>query len=97
MIKVQIPKYEIVMFNFIDINECVISPSICHVNANCQNNEGSYLCSCKPGFNGDGKTCQGITWMIKTEMLNILQLYLAWGVGVGVQRCPRCLLTCLTF
>ena len=71
MIKVQILKYEIVVFYFIDINECIVSPSICHVNANCQNYEGSYLCSCKPGFSGNGKTCQGITGMIKTEMLKV--------------------------
>ena len=43
----------------IDINECSASPSVCDVNANCQNNEGSYLCSCKASFTGDGKTCLG--------------------------------------
>ena len=43
----------------IDINECSASPAQCDVNANCQNNEGSYLCSCKAGFTGDGKTCLG--------------------------------------
>ena len=43
----------------IDINECSASPAPCDVNANCQNTKGSYLCSCKPGFTGDGKTCKG--------------------------------------
>ena len=43
----------------IDINECSASPATCDVNAICQNTKGSYLCSCKPGFTGDGKTCKG--------------------------------------
>ena len=42
-----------------DVNECSVSPSVCHVNANCQNNVGSYVCSCNTGFAGDGKTCTG--------------------------------------
>ena len=44
-----------------DINECSASSGVCDVNANCQNTLGSYLCSCKPGYSGDGKTCQGST------------------------------------
>ena len=43
----------------IDINECSASPAPCDANANCRNNEGYYLCSCKAGFTGDGKTCLG--------------------------------------
>ena len=42
-----------------DINECSASSGVCNVNANCQNTLGSYLCSCKAGYSGDGKTCQG--------------------------------------
>ena len=42
-----------------DVNECSASPSVCHVNASCQNNVGSYVCSCNTGFTGDGKTCTG--------------------------------------
>ena len=42
-----------------DINECSASAGVCNVNANCQNTPGSYLCSCKPGYSGDGKTCKG--------------------------------------
>ena len=44
---------------FTDIDECSIVPSICDLNADCQNNNGSYLCSCQLGFIGDGKTCRG--------------------------------------
>ena len=48
-----------VCMSLIDINECSGSPSVCDVNANCQNNKGSYVCSCKVGFTGDGKVCKG--------------------------------------
>ena len=42
-----------------DINECSASAGVCDVNANCRNTLGSYLCSCKAGYSGDGKTCKG--------------------------------------
>ena len=45
---------------FIDIDECKASPSVCDVNANCQNNVGSYRCSCKLGYTGNGKQCSGM-------------------------------------
>ncbi|XP_078382555.1 uncharacterized protein LOC144665226 isoform X6 [Oculina patagonica] len=43
-----------------DIDECSASNPVCDVNANCQNSDGSYSCSCKAGFTGDGKTCADI-------------------------------------
>ena len=42
-----------------DIDECSVFSSICDINAICRNSEGSYLCSCKEGFAGDGKACKG--------------------------------------
>ena len=47
------------MLFFLDIDECIASPSVCDVNANCSNTRGSYYCTCKVGYTGDGKTCQG--------------------------------------
>lgn len=41
----------------LDANECSASVPMCDVNADCKNTLGSYRCSCKPGFTGDGKTC----------------------------------------
>ena len=44
----------------IDINECKEGLDGCHVNAICNNTEGSYNCTCKPGFIGDGQnSCRG--------------------------------------
>ena len=42
---------------FADIDECT-SPD-CDTNAECTNTEGSYTCSCRVGYTGDGKTCAG--------------------------------------
>ena len=45
------------LFLLLDINECDSSP--CHENADCFNTKGSFSCTCKPGFDGDGVVCKG--------------------------------------
>ena len=45
----------------VDVDECTASSPVCHVNATCNNAIGSYQCTCKPGYAGDGKTCRGKT------------------------------------
>ena len=44
---------------FVDADECNASIPFCDANADCKNTLGSYSCSCKAGFLGDGKTCRG--------------------------------------
>ena len=46
---------------FLDINECKGSSlHDCHSNATCKNTVGSFNCTCKQGFHGDGKiSCKG--------------------------------------
>ncbi|XP_029190864.2 uncharacterized protein LOC114957549 isoform X2 [Acropora millepora] len=39
-----------------DIDECC-SENECHRNATCTNTNGSYNCTCKGGFQGDGRNC----------------------------------------
>lgn len=41
---------------FLDLDECRI-PGICHSNATCQNTIGSYICTCKISYTGNGKSC----------------------------------------
>lgn len=42
-----------------DMDECTSNYHICDNNAVCQNTEGSYTCSCKAGYTGNGKICSG--------------------------------------
>ena len=44
---------------FLDINECDDGRNDCHVNANCTNILGSFNCTCKAGYTGDGLKCSG--------------------------------------
>ena len=41
-----------------DIDECSNGSHMCDVKANCTNIGGSH-CTCKKGYTGDGKRCQG--------------------------------------
>ena len=46
-------------FLFSDINECSDGNHVCDVNSNCNNTDGSHICTCKEGYTGDGQSCQG--------------------------------------
>ncbi|CAH3141700.1 unnamed protein product [Pocillopora meandrina] len=43
-----------------DMDECKFNISDCDVNANCTNTYGSYKCTCKVGYTGDGHSCSDI-------------------------------------
>ena len=43
----------------LDIDECSKNGSPCDENADCLNNDGSYTCTCKDGFTGNGTVCVG--------------------------------------
>ena len=45
---------------FADIDECTSDPSPCNENADCTNSDGSYSCTCKQGFTGNGTVCNGM-------------------------------------
>lgn len=45
--------------SFADVDECAQGLDDCHTNALCQNTLTSYKCSCKPGFQGEGRQCEG--------------------------------------
>ena len=44
---------------FADINECETGKHHCDSNAFCNNTKGSYICTCKPGYTGNGVNCSG--------------------------------------
>lgn len=44
-----------------DLDECSNGTHMCSNNADCHNTMGSYRCTCKDGFSGDGFYCSGHT------------------------------------
>lgn len=50
----------IYLYRILDINECELTPRPCKYN--CQNTEGSFICSCPAGFilNPDGVSCRDL-------------------------------------
>jgi len=43
-----------------DMDECSADSGPCDENADCTNTDGSYSCTCKQGFTGDGSACEGM-------------------------------------
>ena len=56
----------------LDVDECATKDTNeCDSNAGCSNTEGSYVCRCLKGFQGDGRNCTGMYW----HTLNSLDLH----------------------
>lgn len=44
----------------VDVDECAnVETNECDSNALCTNTEGSYVCRCFKGYEGDGRNCIG--------------------------------------
>ena len=55
---------------FIDVDECASSElNECDPKALCTNSEGSYICRCLSGYQGDGRSCTGkdLFWCFITD------------------------------
>ena len=49
------------MYTYTDIDECALGVDVCSDDANCTDIEGSYECTCHPGYTGNGVNCTGIS------------------------------------
>ena len=50
-----------------DTDKCEVTHGKCHEKAICNNTHGSYVCTCKPGFIGDGQNCKGTVNSLKSH------------------------------
>ena len=60
------------MYLIIDMDECSSNSHGCDVNAVCSNTHGSHTCTCKAGYTGDGKSCNGLLFVCFTECVDVL-------------------------
>ena len=60
------------MYLIIDVDECSSDSHSCHVNAVCSNTRGSHTCTCKAGYTGDGRSCNGMLFLCFTESVDVL-------------------------
>ena len=57
------PFIAVFFFSYSEINECVRGLHKCSSDAFCNNTKGSYNCTCKHGFTGNGRECRGRNWI----------------------------------
>ena len=53
-----------------DCNPCVEAP--CHTDATCTNIDGTAVCECNDGFDGDGTACTG-TFDVTMKILGLIK------------------------
>ena len=67
----------IFIFFVSDIEECLNGTHGCDVNADCNNTLGSYNCSCKDGFLGNGTNCASNKALLMRDAAEILMRHAA--------------------
>ncbi|KAI6661894.1 Neurogenic locus Notch protein-like [Oopsacas minuta] len=76
-----------------DINECLITPSLCLNGGLCQNTQGSYYCICEGGYSGEYCAHCPIECLNGGEMLSNCTCdctntdYVGWNCGVPKNKC----------
>ena len=60
LLNIAINRY-VYLLDLKDVDECVEERHTCDMNADCTNTEGSYYCTCREGYSGEGSngTCHG--------------------------------------
>ena len=69
-IKISLVKNTNSFFHYVpsDFDECSLEPKPCDNNATCSNTDGSFICTCKEGFSGNGTVCEGMQKQMLTLM-----------------------------
>ena len=57
-------KFKYIFFFSIDLDECAVNKGGC--DQVCTNTQGSYQCSCNPGYTKSGHRCHGIFTVVIT-------------------------------
>ena len=57
-----------------DIDECSEGIDDCHTNADCTNTIGLYTCTCKTGYTGNGKECNGTCLGVHTKLSCLIMM-----------------------
>ncbi|GKE29201.1 wall-associated receptor kinase 2-like protein [Tanacetum coccineum] len=73
------------IFTLLDINECNDKKGYCY--GNCKNTEGSYDCTCKPGYSGNATTPDGCRPDAKGSKFPVMIFTLALVVGLLAILC----------
>ena len=68
-----------------DINECELETYPCHFNANCVDTDGSFNCTCREGFEGNGVNCTGRLTIIKKDSIHVWWWFLNFVADI-----PEC-------
>ena len=56
----------------VDVNECELGTHICNSSANCTDTDGSFNCTCREGFEGDGFNCTGKFYYFRVNFVSVL-------------------------
>lgn len=51
--------FDLHFLQYTDIDECKTQTADCALNATCSDTDGGYTCTCKSGFEENGKMCTG--------------------------------------
>ena len=68
----------ILIYLLVDLDECFYDKYTCDSNADCTNTNGSYTCTCKDDYYGDGKTCEirlGSYYICEVGLVKYMDLF----------------------
>ena len=80
-------------FLVLDIDECADEyENDCDPNAVCTNTEGSHICQCYRGFEGDGQNCTGqlkltFQYFSKVILINFVKIHSLFGKMASKFQC----------